>query len=349
MQSSPGIPYNKMGPTNADVLGWDGFQFDYYRKMYMWSEVQKILEGKGPEFYIKVFVKPEPHKVEKLEQHRERLIMACPLSYQIVWQMLFAFQNDLEIEKSYHIPSQQGIVIPHGGWKLYYQQWKKLGYDVGLDKRAWDWCFPFWLLMADLQFRTRMMRCRSTEAAKRWEKLAYRMYILMFRDCKLVLDDGRVFQQLFGGIMKSGCVNTVSTNSHGQQIIHILACEDQKVPIYPLPAACGDDTLQRKAQAVALDIYARYGAIVKSASEGLEFVGHEFTTRGPIPLYHGKHVCKFRTVPDKDLADYLDSMLRMYCKNDQVFPFWMYVTFELGYYNLVKSRMYYTTWMDVPE
>uniref|UniRef100_A0AB38ZKB8 RNA-directed RNA polymerase C-terminal domain-containing protein n=1 Tax=Suncus murinus ribovirus 5 TaxID=3139579 RepID=A0AB38ZKB8_9VIRU len=343
MTSSPGYPYNSIGPTNRDVLKFNGVTFDEVRVASLWFDVQKLLSLEKNDLILRVFIKPEPHKLAKLQENRLRLIMACPLNYQIVWHMLFDYQNDLEIAQSYNIPSQQGIVLPLGGWKNYLRQWKAKGFDTGLDKSAWDWTAPYWALNLDLEFRKRMGRGRRMDD---WNKLAGVMYKRMFHRAFLLLSDGRVFRQIHPGIMKSGCVNTISTNSHMQVMIHILACEDQNVDYEPLPACCGDDTLQKLSQAVDLSCYARYGAIVKSASADIEFVGHEFTRAGPIPLYHGKHVSKFMTVPDDILPEYLDSMCRLYCKNGVVFYFWMRMAEKLGLLNKLKSREYYQDWYD---
>lgn len=336
--SSPGYPYMREGKTIGDWLGWDGVWYDEIKIERLWFELNSYLEG--GELVLRMFIKEEPHKQEKVQQNRWRLIMAAPLPVQMLWHMLFSDQNDLEIEKAYDIPSQQGFVPVRGGWKVFLRQWQERGYDTGLDKKAWDWNVPGWLMDMDLEFRYRL--CRGKQKQK-WLGIARRLYDDMFVHPKIVISDGRVFQQKYPGIMKSGCVNTISTNSHMQVMVHIGACYLQGVSPYPLPVCCGDDTLQRLDQAVDVETYARFGAVVKSASDGLEFVGHEFTVNGPWPLYFSKHVAKFKTVSDECLADYLDSMARMYC-HTPMFEFWSEMAVRLGV--SILSQEYYLYWYD---
>lgn len=339
MKSSPGWPYMRESITNGQFLGWNGYSFDPLRLERLWFDVRTYLENPG-EIILYCFVKREPHKISKVLDNRWRLIMASPIHVQVVWTMLFGYQNDLEIQKCYHIPSQQGIILPGGGWKMFLEQWKSRGYDTGLDKSAWDWTFPYWLIELDLDFRRRMGRGASMGA---WWKIASRLYDEMFVNPYVLLSNGILYQQRVPGVMKSGCVNTISTNSHAQVMVHVLACISEAVSIYPLPVCCGDDTLQRKSQAINLKAYERFGAIVKSASEGMEFVGHEFISCGPVPLYLGKHLVKSFHVDDENLEDYFDSLCRMYCKSD-LFEFWARYAMKVGVN--VYSREYYNYWYD---
>lgn len=340
-KSSPGWPYLKQASTNGDWLGWDGFRYDEYKKQSLWFDVCAIMKGELP-WHLICFMKAEPHKPSKVETGRWRLIMASPLSVQVWWHMLFDELNDLEVEHAYHIPSQQGLILPHGGWKLFYRQWKSRGYDTGLDKTAWDWTVRRQLLAMDLELRTRL--CRG-ERKGEWRCYADRAYVEMFDHPTILMSSGKVYRQMFPGIMKSGCVNTISTNSHIQVMIHILACKAQCVSYEPLPVCCGDDTLQCQFQATDVEAYRKFGALVKSASDGMEFVGHEFVDRGPMPIYVSKHIAKAMYVRDQDMDDYLDSMARMYCKV-KFFEFWEWLSLKLGRFASLKSREYYNYWYD---
>ncbi|APG75841.1 hypothetical protein 2 [Hubei sobemo-like virus 47] len=342
MSSSPGYPYVKEHSTNRQVMEYDGFKCSDYALARMWTALNAYLDGQT-ELYLSCFIKSEPHKMAKVEEGRWRLIMASPLHVQICWNMLFMYQNDLEISKCYEIPSQQGIVLPGGGWKVYLKQWKSRGYDTGLDKSAWDWTAPNWLIDLDLDFRRRMGRGSRMDD---WWKIARKLYDDMFVSPLILLSSGALYKQIVPGVMKSGCVNTISTNSHMQVMVHILACWEQGVDYEPLPVCCGDDTLQRKAQAVDVGAYEKFGAIVKSASEDMEFVGHDITDAGPVPLYLGKHVVKAMHVPEAYLDDYLDSMCRMYCKSP-VYEFWDDLAFDCGV--AVYSQEYYRRWYDYEE
>lgn len=343
MTSSPGFPYMREASTNGQWLCWNGVCCDPIRLDRLWYDVQRVFDGSFEQF-IRVFIKSEPHKSVKAEEGRWRLIMACSLPVQMVWHMLFDYMNDLEIEKAYEIPSQQGLVLVNGGWKLFRKSWIEQGYDSGLDKSAWDWTAPSWALDLDLEFRRRM---GYGDRIAEWHRFARYMYDEMFVRPRLILSDGSVWLQTIPGIMKSGCVNTISSNSHMQVMIHVVACDSSEMPVYPLPRAVGDDTLQCQSQTTDLEAYRRYGVVVKTASEGLEFVGHEFTRDGPHPLYMFKHVKRLQYTTDEILPQYLDSMARMYVHTEHYW-IWERLAIRFGC-PLSMSRDAYLYWYDVGE
>jgi len=343
MTSSPGYPYCRESPRNGDWLEYNGVECSGAKLERLWFDTQLVLSGSW-ENYLKAFVKSEPHKLSKVEEGRWRLIMAASLPVQMAWHMLFDYQNDVEIKKAYYIPSQQGLKLPGGHWKLYREQWLTAGYNCGLDKSAWDWTAPYWALKLDLEFRYRMGRGRSMAD---WRVIAEVLYHQMFNDPTIILSDGTLWRQTVPGIMKSGCVTTISTNSHMQVMLHLLACWEVGVSIHPLPVACGDDTLQTLAQSSDLHAYTKYGVVVKQASEGLEFVGHDFLETGPQPVYMFKHIKKLGFVTDEILPQYLDSMARMYVHTPH-FEVWQELAEKLAG-GLPLSKYAYEHWYDVEE
>lgn len=343
LSSSPGIPYMREAQTNGAWLKWNGIEACEIQMRRLWHDVQLVLEDRW-DMHLRVFIKQEPHKVKKAEERRWRLIMAVPLCVQVAWQMLFRFMNDLEIEQAYNIPSQQGAIFVAGGWRSYTDSWRARGLTYGLDKKGWDWTFPFWIMQLERVFRLRMGR---GDRIGEWDRLSEVLYRHMFEDPKLVLSDGTIFKQVIPGIMKSGCVNTISTNSHGQAIGHCAVCLDVGIDLHPFPRSCGDDTLQHEKHTYHLDVYKRYGIQIKSVSDTLEFMGHDFPEEGPRPLYWMKHLKRVRSVREEDLAQYLDSMARMYCHTDK-YVVWEELANQLGY-NLPLSREAYKYWYDIGE
>lgn len=344
MTSSPGIPYMREATSNGDWLRWNGFECDQFQLNRLWYDVQNVLEGKSGALLIRSFIKQEPHKNSKAREGRWRLIMASPLCEQVAWAMLFRFHNDREIAKSYFIPSQHGIKLVGGGWKRYRSQWQTLGLEYGLDKSAWDWTMPYWCILLDLEFRRRMGRGQQLE---QWYRIATMLYERMFTTPILVTSDGNMWRQKVPGIMKSGCYNTISTNGHGQSMIHCCVCYDLMVEVLPFCRSCGDDTLSASKHVQDIAAYTKYGVIIKTASEALEFVGHEFTASGPHPLYMAKHIKKLHYVAEDILPQYLDSMARMYV-HTRYYYFWERMAYECGY-PLPLSREAYLYWYDVCE
>ncbi|APG75724.1 hypothetical protein 2 [Wuhan insect virus 34] len=343
MTSSPGIPYMKEAPTIGDWLRWDGVQCDDFQLRRLWHEVQQVFD-EDFRLKLRVFIKQEPHKKSKAEDGRWRLILASPLNVQVAWHMLFSYMNDIEIDKAYYLPSQQGLNLSGGMWKLYLNQWKTSRQTCGMDKTAWDWTAPWWVFLVDLEFRRRM--CRRGDVGS-WLRKAKVLYHQMFEQPILVLSDGSEFEQLYPGIMKSGCVNTISTNSHAQCFVHLAVCRKNNLPYYPLPKCVGDDTLSTEEQIPAniMDLYAEFGVRIKSVTDTLEFVGREFRDCGPIPMYVGKHVAKAHYVSEENLVSYLDSMAREYCHSESYYRVWEALAERLGI-DLPLSRESYLYWYD---
>ena len=345
MSSSPGYPYLLEKPTNGEWLGFDGVFCDAFRLDRLWYDVKLVLRDEW-DTVLRSFVKQEPHNPAKVKQGRWRLIMAAPLCVQVAWQMLFGQMNDLEIDNSLFLPTQQGIVLPRGGWKQYLAQWKCLGLNRGVDKSAWDWTCPMWAIRMDLEFR---YRNGSGGRMQDWLTISRILYRHMFEDPKIIVSSGQVFQQTVPGVMKSGCVSTISINGHAQLFLHIIVSNRMGTPVLPLPRVCGDDTLHSVVHLSSgvIDEYARLGVVIKGVSEHAEFVGHTFEETGPVPCYFPKHFKKVAYVKEPDLAAYLDSMARMYV-HTHYYGFWEELSWKLNK-PLPLSRWAYKRWYDYSD
>lgn len=338
-QSSPGYPYQLDAPTNGEWLGFDGFSFNDHRVARLWHDVQSVFSDEW-DTILRVFIKPEPHKLKKAQAGRWRLIMAAPLPVQVAWHMTFDSLNAREIDKALKIPSQQGASLPAGNWKAFYRQWVDKGLTCGLDKSAWDWTVPRWCLDLDLRFRERLLRGATSE----WRRIATMLYRHMFYDPILLTSDGHMYQQRIPGIMKSGCVNTISTNSHCQIMIHLAVCLKEGWDLYPFPVACGDDTLQHVKHSVSLLPYEELGVRIKAVSDTMEFVGHTFYPSGPRPAYLLKHLKRLLYLDSDILPEFLDSMARMYVHTEEI-HLWELACKRLGII-LPLSRQSYQRWYD---
>nr|UGO57359.1 MAG: hypothetical protein 1 [Riboviria sp.] len=341
--SSPGFPYNQDNPTIGGWLGYDGLMYDPERVQLLWFAVQRLIEEEEIDALWRVFIKKEPHKLTKAENNRWRLIMCCPLDVQVLWQMLFSKMNNREIQQAIEIPSIQGMRIPYGGWKLYYRKWVRDGTTMGADMTAWDWTFRDWMLELDLELRRRL-----TTTDNDWYTQAQKLYRNAFQDCKLLLSSGRVFQQVQPGLMKSGCVNTISSNSHAQVMLHILYSIRKGISVEPMVFAVGDDTLKHPMHLEDLSMYERFGVKIKTVSETLEFLGREWNEEGMRPMYTSKHLFKLMTQKDDLLPETLDSYLREYVNAPLEYDLLEKLVRELSLESKVHSREYYKFWLDNP-
>lgn len=337
--SSPGYPYCNEAPTIGEWLKFDGVQFDQLQVHRLWVDVQNVIKGDFDHIF-RVFIKMEPHTKKKEREKRWRLIIASALSVQVVWNMLFSPIQNLEIDNAHLLPSQQGMILCNGGWKLFLDIWTRKGFNCGLDKSAWDWTYPFWMLMLDLELVYRLGRGKRMQE---WLNIALWLHKDAFQDARIMLSDGRIFQQVVDGMMKSGLFPTISKNSRGTIIAHIYNCILTNTPIYPLPAAVGDDSLQDEEQVKDLSGYEKMGIVIKEITRGLEFVGNTFTPSGPAPLYIKKHLFKLPYVKEEHLTTYVDAMARMYAHSEH-YELWQALASVLRI--PIHSRKYYQMWYD---
>lgn len=270
--------------------------------------------------------------------------MACPLDLQVLWHMVFARQNHEEIVHALSIPSAQGMVIPYGGWRSHVNKWKDKSLYYGSDKSAWDWTVPGWVFELDLRFRHRMINTDDD-----WLPQAKKLYQNAFGNTLIQLSDGGRFRQMYPGIMKSGCVNTISTNSHGQVMLHILYSLRKGISVEPMLVAVGDDTLQAEQHAEDVSLYESFGVKIKTVTPTLEFLGREWREVGMIPMYTSKHLFSLLYKPDEHIPEILDAYAREYVNAPEYFDFWVALARELGCLSSIHSREYYKFWLDHPD
>lgn len=289
-KSSPGYPYCYSAATNGDWFKVVDGVPNEGRLEEMWIQVQSRLKGEvGPD-PIRLFVKPEPHKLKKIETGRFRLISSVSVADQIIDHMLFGDMNDALIGNWPMHPSKPGWSQLNGGWKLVPPRW------VALDKSAWDWTARVWLL--ELCLALRMLLCRNLN--EEWVRLARQRYTELFQNPEFTTSGGLILRQRRPGAMKSGCVNTIADNSIMQYFLHLRVCIEGGHEIGEL-WSMGDDTLQEP-----IDRPREYfGAlsqfcIVKEIVKASEFAGCRFIGRRIEPLYKGKHAFVIRHLNDSD-------------------------------------------------
>lgn len=346
MTSSPGYPYSQEASTIGEWLGWNGYSVNVLRAERLWQETRAFLNGDFPNLY-RVFVKTEPHKLRKAREGRWRLIICPPLCEQVAWTMWFGQGNDLEIKTCGLTPSLQGIKLVEGYWKDYNRLFREKGMDSALDKSAWDWTAHIEWIMLDLEHRYRLMTAEA--GTKRWwREIAERLYENAFIHPRLLLSNGDVWEQQFPGVMKSGCVNTISTNSHCQVLVHVWLSLKKGTSVYPVPFAVGDDTLGAGKNAHSVTDYALAAVKVKEGSEaGLQFVGHDFDPNyvdPPLPAYTAKHFRRYLEVRRSALPSFLESMARMYAHNPKMAYAWR--ALAMKHEILLSSEDYCVYWYD---
>lgn len=298
--SSPGFPYMRKNPTNSVLFKVKDGEPDQVRIDEIWSIVNRRLEERDCD-PIRLFVKPEPHKMSKLENHRYRLISSVSVVDQIIDHMLFDAQNDTMIANWPYLPTWPGWAPVVGGWKALIQQiW------MATDKSGWDWSARAWVLELVLRLRARL------GGNDRWAAIAAWRYQALFLNPTFVTSGGLLFRQRRRGVQKSGCVNTIADNSMAQVLLHIRVCLKLGLPVTKL-LAMGDDVLQEPVanEKEYLRLLGEF-CHVKQAAHVNEFAGCRFLGKRVEPMYKGKHAFNILHVDEEIIPQLADSYTLQY-------------------------------------
>lgn len=265
--------------------------------------------------HIKVFIKQEPHKLQKLAESRFRLISAVSMVDTMVDRILFGrFQRHL-LTQVCATPCMIGWSPVAGGFRYLIDKFRGKK-TRGLDKTAWDWTVNEWLIKAVKEVLLSLHEGHTPGFAnlveRRWEAL--------FRDSVLEFSNGCVVKQPGWGVMKSGCYLTIVINSIGQMLLHALALNRMTIPLTSLRfVTIGDDvTIEDFPR---FDEYEKlilsFGALLKPSkpTDHIEFAGFVFTTEEGVdkcwPEYWKKHLFQI-THSAMEVAVYLPSYLVLY-------------------------------------
>lgn len=306
----------RFGSTIGSALGWDGLKFDSYRVSYfrtlVFKRISIILSGENEADPINVFVKQEPHKKEKLDSERYRLISAVSLVDTMIDRMLFKPLARKIIDRPTKTPCWVGWTPLLGGEKALNNKFGD-NKTVSIDKSSWDWTMPGWLvlLILDLIIESRINIHKDIKLLmrKRFESL--------FRDAVFRFKDGTLVYQPGWGVMKSGCYLTLIMNSFAQSILHYVAnIRMGRPPLFCPPITFGDDTLQ-----LAFDCLEQYinelrklGCIPKPthARSFKEFIGFLFKDDIVIPAYWEKHIYMLEHADPENLKSILECYQILY-------------------------------------
>lgn len=296
MRSSPGLPLCHQYPTNGDFLTDGKGNLIPQRVETLWTMVQARLNG-AEAYPLRVFIKQEPHKIGKLEEGRLRLIMAVSLVDAVLDHMIFGWQNDAQIEKFAQIPCAPGWGVTHGGWRHIPSD----GFST--DKKAWDWGVPWWLLYCDLVARKNNI-WNLTAKCEYWMDKRFNE---LFKTPVFQLSSGHRFTQEFAGVVKTGSVITISTNTDDQGILHGVGCFESGMPADGHIIFMGDDVIQDKITEDYLKALKKY-VRVEEGGRG-EFCSFKFHPGGRVePMRWGKHLTNLLYVKERDLEVFLTSM-----------------------------------------
>lgn len=184
--SSTGFGYYQRFTTIGDALGWNGVEFEKEKidelRALVWQRMQMLKEIPISD-NIRVFVKPEPHKQQKLEEGRYRLISAVSLIDTMVDRVLFGWLAKAALSTVGKTPCAVGWSPVKGGWRSVKHRFKR---TICLDKSAWDWTVQAWLIEAYHRFVNEL----ALQAPAWWRECVHRRFTLLFRAAVFQFRDG---------------------------------------------------------------------------------------------------------------------------------------------------------------
>lgn len=252
---------------------------------------------------VRLFVKNEPHSVEKLKVGRERLIMSISFVDQVVERFFCTVQNHREIETWTKNPSSPGIGFDDLTNRLIFDLFREpleQGVLYTSDISGWDWCYKPWLEYADCEMRIRLAAINASSPMAN----AMRVRSLCALRSVMSLSDGRLFELTYDGIMKSGRYVTSSTNSRARVLLATVI----QMQCTGSPGFCramGDDAGESYAPG-AVEAYEGVGFYVKEYVKCLtsfDFCSHRFTVDRAMPLTWAKTLFRYISHSDAERDD----------------------------------------------
>lgn len=321
-------PLSRLGATIGTALDYDPIRAEFNPSRVAllkdWTRI-RMQEPEAPD-PILVFVKPEPHSTQKLEEGRYRLISAVGMVDTMVDRVMFGW-----LQRA--VMSNVGRTPVMVGWSPYKGGYRHISLRFAgrralcIDRKSWDWTVPGWLL----KIARHVIAELAVGAPQFWLDWLEKRWIALFRDAVFGFRSGERIQQPGWGVMKSGCYLTILLNSICQVILHFLACSRLGIdPQWELYFCMGDDSVQAVMGMLNeyLDELRGMGSIIKewTASEDIEFCGHKLGITSVRPVYLHKHMFKIITA-DRDLLPLLLSAYQCAYAHDQ--ELWIWLTREL--------------------
>lgn len=298
--------------------------------------IDRLLAGNMDSDPIRVFIKPEPHKVSKIEEGRLRIISSVSAVDTMIDRMLYTDLSEAIVLHHYRTnfmigwtPIKLGIVTLRTKLALTTRY-------LNVDKSAFDWTVPWWLIEELRKYVLALAVGNGNE----WNQVHNARFHCLFDKPVFEFSDGTVVQQQLPGVMKSGCYLTIILNSIGQVLIHSLieyALEKE----FELPICVGDDTVQAATddQRYLIAMEQLGFALKPQVSDKIMFAG--VIAEGPyayLPEYVEKNMFNLAHVKDEDLGPMLASLQYLYYHDKEVLAELRRITVENGLYAYLVSE-----------
>jgi len=200
---------------------------------------------------VRVFVKNEPHKIEKIEQGRVRLIMSVSIVDKIIEMLLSRHLCKLEIQNWRDIPSKPGIGFSEGDNAAVYEDILGCGLPMSFaDIQGWDWSVKAWMIEDEAESAIKLARQTSLV----WRHLM-RAKAILESETVFQFSDGVMVMPIYKGIVNSGKLRTSRGNSFMRVRLADLIGSRKTI-------AAGDDSVENTVEDAQAK-YRRLGIVCK--------------------------------------------------------------------------------------
>jgi hypothetical protein len=308
-ESSPGAPWSSLGSTKGDIIDkHSDFLIDVVldRLELLSKEMPTDIGAlemvrKGLCDPVRVFVKNEPHKLEKVRSGRLRLISSISIADEVIERLLFSEQNKAEIAQWNSIPSKPGIGFTDKMIGEHIDSVVALARGEPIssnDAKGWDWSYQAFMYEAEVRLRVALAKADPKGVFARIVRNRIKCLSLSL----FMLSDGQLFEQLVEGIMKSGSFITSSANSKERVLVAYLL---EALWVLAMGDDANEDGNERD--------YSRFGLTIERAilsKSEFEFCSHLFKIKERVaePLNWEKML--FRLLQNPFSVDLLTQFLR---------------------------------------
>lgn len=294
MSSTPGhCELSKYGSTNKEIfkVSEDG-TMDEQRyqivRAIVYKRFMEVINSPTAD-PIKLFIKMEPHKTEKIETNRFRLISSVSLIDGLVDRLLymvFAHKVTANFQNT-------GILIGYnptkGGHRFFNQSFSNKRPKLMLDQKAFDWTYKPWMAVV---FYNLLLDLNVTPTPW-WESAVQNRMHSLFESPEFIFSDGFKIQQPVRGVMKSGMYMTIIQNSIAILSLHYLSLMRSGISYNEPIFVVGDDSILYPPSNVEayLSAMKTCGVLPKVKEEMIaDFAGFQYNGINFKPEYLQKHL-----------------------------------------------------------
>lgn len=305
-EASPGVPHAKISNRNDSFLAFMGERFndivlDRIETLLNLElgDVERMTRKERLDSNlmdpVRVFVKNEPHKIEKIKEGRVRLIMSVSLTDKVIEMLLSRHLCKLEIQSWKDIPSKPGIGFDESDNRAVFEDIANCGLPMSYaDVSGWDWSVKQWQILDEAESVIKLSNQRSGE----WEHLL-RIKAILESESIYQFSDGEMVMPNYSGIVNSGKLRTSRGNSWMRVRIADLIGSRKTI-------AAGDDSVENTVED-APSKYLEYGIRCKEYEEfenHFEFCSRMYFKDVSYPVNKAKMVMNLLHHSPKDFLEY---------------------------------------------